>query len=148
MSMWCHCATNIYLGTVVVQVSILCHIITVGSSNNLSQSTTSFKHYILASMLSLRPCGKMIKDECLLVCLYRLSPWSGWTGFLPSKYSMIPVYVAHWRRYFRIWLREGSQGLPGKTPCLPRISHRRIDRSTRGRQLPEQTPPGFSPEPL
>ena len=82
--------------------------------------------------------------------LYRLSPWSGWTGFLPSKYSInnIAVNVVHWRRYFRIWLREGSQVLPGKTPCLPQIFHRRIDNATRGRRLPELTPPGFSPVPL
>ena len=77
-----------------------------------------------------------------LICtyFYRLSPWSGWTAFLPS--------VAHWRRYFGIWLREGSQVLPVKTPCLPQIFHRRIDRATRDRRLSEQTPPRFSPEPL
>ena len=65
----------------------------------------------------------------------------------PEPYSMIAVYVAHWRRYVGIWLREGSQVLPGKTPCLPLIFHRRIDRATRCRRLPEQTPPRFSPEP-
>ena len=32
-----------------------------------------------------------------------------------------------------------------KTPCLAQIFHRRIDRATRGRRLPEETPPGFSP---
>ena len=69
--------------------------------------------------------------------LYQLSPWSGWTGFLLSK-----QYVVHWRRYFEIWLREGFQVLPGKTTCLPQISHGRIDRATRGRRLPELTPPG------
>ena len=60
----------------------------------------------------------------------------------------IAVYITHWRRYFGIWLREGSQVLPGETLCLPQIFHRRIDRATRGRRLPEQTPPRFSPEPL
>ena len=60
----------------------------------------------------------------------------------------IENHVAHWRRYFGIWLKEGSQVLPGKTPCLLEIFHRRIDRATRGLQLPEQTHPGFSPEPL
>ena len=76
----------------------------------------------------------------VLIYMYRLSPWSGWTGFLSS--------VAHWRRYFGIWLREGSQILPRKTPCLPQIFHRRIERATRGRRLPEHTSPWFSPEPL
>ena len=66
----------------------------------------------------------------------------------PEQVQYIAVYVAHWRRYFGIWLREGSQVLPGKTPCLLQIFHRRIDRVTWGRRLPEQTPPGFSPEPL
>ena len=96
---------------------------------------------------------KLIFPNCsnriYLLYLYRLSPWSGWTFFLPRRNNInIAVYIAHWRRYFGIWLREESQVLPGKTPCLPWIFHRRIDRATRGNKLPEQTPPGFSPEPL
>ena len=66
----------------------------------------------------------------------------------PSIICNIAVYVAYWRRCFRIWLREGSQVLPGKTPYLPQIFHRRIDSATRGRRLPEQTPPGFLLKPL
>ena len=59
-----------------------------------------------------------------------------------------PEQVTHWGRYFGIWLKEGSQVLLRKTPCLPQIFHRRIERATRSHRLPEQIPPGFSPEPL
>ena len=69
-------------------------------------------------------------------------------GLQLGNLIMIAVYVAHWRRYFGIWLRKGSQVLPEKTPSLLQIFHRRISRATRDRRLPEQTPPGFSPEPL
>ena len=41
-----------------------------------------------------------------------------------------------------------GKSYPEKTPYLQQIFYRRIDRATRGRQLPEQTPPGFSPDPL
>ena len=67
---------------------------------------------------------------------------------LQEQVQHITVCIAHWTRYFGIWLREGSQVQPGKSPSLPQIFHRRIDRVTRGCRLPKQTPPGFSPEPL
>ena len=85
----------------------------------------------------------------LYLYMYQLSPrGSGWTGFLPSKYSNIAISVAHWGRYFGIWLREGSQVLPRKMHYLPQIFHKRIDGATWGRQLTEQTPPGILHEPL
>ena len=56
--------------------------------------------------------------------------------------------VAHWTRYFGILLREGSQVLAGNTTCLRQIFRRGIEWATGGRRLPEQTPSGFSPEPL
>ena len=73
-------------------------------------------------------------------------------GFHPGRVepasSRASKYVVQWRRYFGIWLKEGSQVIPEKTPCWPQIFHRRINKATRGRRLPEQTPPGFSPEPF
>ena len=52
--------------------------------------------------------------SCTYLYLYRLSPWSDRTSFLLSN--------AHWRRYFGIKLREGSQVLPGKTPVCRKFS--------------------------
>ena len=41
---------------------------------------------------------------------------------------------------FMLLIEEDTLGFD----CLPQIFHWRIDRATLGRQLPEQTPPGFS----
>ena len=57
-------------------------------------------------------------------------------GFHPGR-----VEPVSYRTSNMLLIEEGSQVLPGKTPCLPQIFHGRIDRATRGRRLPEQTPP-------
>ena len=83
------------------------------------------RHACMAPCFHWATCRYLLTCTCIGVHLGRVEPASSRAN-------------AHWRRYFGIWLREGSQALPGKTPSLPQIFHRRINRATQGRQLPER----------